>query len=303
MIVVLGFAIGILTGFLGVGGGSIIMPSLLLLGISTNIAVGTSLATVTLGVSLATFRHSKMKNIDFRLGIILAVGALIGMFFGIALVELLKSLKSLDFVVNLIYTIMLYIITLFSSRESILSIKRKYANLKPRNRGVGRMCTSTLYKPLVIGILVGVLCGFLGIGGGILYIPLLTYVLGIPTLTAIGTSLLTVLISGIPGTIGHLIYGNVDLMIALLLFIGMSLGTQIGVTSTKYVRPAYIRLMYSSCIGLVAISLTLRLITNYLLHTQTLLKISQIVLIYGVIALSVLILIYGITLKIKSTIT
>jgi len=299
VIIVLGFAIGILTGLLGVGGGFVITPGLLVLGTPSNIAVGTGLTTITLSACLATFRHIRMRNVDFRLGVVVAVGAVAGMFFGVILVEGLKNLKNLDFIVNSVYVVVLYIITSYSIRESILAIKRKNVDLCLKDKKVGRTYTFISYKPLIVGILVGMLSGFLGIGGGLLYIPLFTYLLGTPTLTAVGTSLFVVLISGIPGAIGHLMYSNVDLVTALLLFTGMSLGVQIGASLTKYVRPPYIRLIYSLYVGLVTITLTLRLLANFLLHTQTLLIVSQIILIYSVTILSILILVYGVTLRLR----
>ncbi len=297
----LGFLIGNLTGLLGVGGGFIITPVLLMLKIPANKAIGTSLVTLTLASFIAVIKHSRLGNVDFKRGIISAIAASAGMSIGVILVSIIKNLWNLDLAINLAYMMILYIVALYSLKESVLAIKgekRNHSDTKIDTEKQSLTSRLGFIKLAVTSILTGILAGFLGAGGGFLYVPLFIYILGFPTLTAIGTSLFTVFISGIVGAIGHFIYGNIDLITSLLLFIGMSMGVQTGASLTKMMRASYIRFMYSLCIWLTAISLTFRLSAN-LLNISTLFMIGQVSLVYGISIYSIIILIYGIISKIK----
>lgn len=300
--VALGFLIGNLTGLLGTGGGFIITPILLMLKIPANKAIGTSLVTLTLASFIAVIKHSSMGNIDFKRGIISAISASTGMCIGVVLISIIKNIWDLDLAINLAYMTILYVISLHSLKESVSAIEGEARNHSDANIDIKKLRLTGrrgFIKLVIASILTGILAGFLGAGGGFIYVALFIYILGFPTLTAIGTSLFTVFMSGIVGAIGHFIYGNTDLIISLLLFIGMSVGVQIGASLTKTMRASYIRFMYSLCVWLTAISLTFRLSAN-LLDISALFTIGQASLIYGISIYSIIILIYGIILKIKA---
>jgi uncharacterized membrane protein YfcA len=276
----IGFVVGVLGGFFGVGGGFLAGPLMIWTGVPINFVVGTDLAHMTGKSIVAARRHRALGNVDMRLGLLMIIGTIPGIELGAQFLEYLKTLGNIEHVVGYSYVFILTAIGLFTGWESLRAIRMKRTDqlkaeevsemegtsvttrllrLPPLIRlpvsGVSRV---SIWAVILVGTLTGFLAGFLGVGGGFLRLPLLVYVLGIPTHVAVGTDLFEIIISAGYGTISHALKGNVDIMIALTMHTGAAIGAQIGAVGTRYFSGPTIRLMFSILPLLAAIMVLLR---------------------------------------------
>ncbi len=211
-----GFIIGILGGFFGVGGSFIAGPALRLAGLDWNFAVGTDLAHIVGKSVVAAKRHRALGNIDLRLGWIMALGTIGGAEVGAQAIQMLKRAGNVNFVVSVVSIVVYLGISTFmvwESRKTLLSVG-------------------------------GVFSGFLGGGAGYIRMPSMVYVLGVPTHLAVGTDLFEIIISASYGPLSHAVKGNVDILIALVMHTGAAIGAQIGAISTQYFAGPKIRLAF-----------------------------------------------------------
>ena len=273
-LVTVGFLIGILGGFFGVGGSFIAGPALRLAGLDWNFAVGTDLAHIVGKSVVAVRRHRAMGNVDLRLGLIMAVGTICGAEVGAQAIQMLKRAGNINFVVSIVSIVVYLTISTFmlwESRKTLLSPKErsqraavKGANSKkdhsafgPVTRAIQRLKiwpmislpTSgiraiSLWIILLVAFVGGIFSGFLGGGAGYIRMPSMVYVLGIPTHLAVGTDLFEIIISASYGTFSHAVKGNVDILIALVMHTGAAIGAQIGAISTQYFAGPKIRLAF-----------------------------------------------------------
>lgn len=263
----IGFLVGILGGFFGVGGGFIAAPFMIWSGVPTNFVVGTDLAHMT-GKSIVALRHHRaLGHVDAKLGFIMVIGTVIGVEAGAQVIEWLKSQGSVDIVIPVAYIVILLIVSAFTAYESIRAIRMiRTDSLDVKDalgfQGVARRVQSLRVPPFVslpasgiesisiwnligVGFLTGLMAGMLGVGGGFIRMPMLIYGLGIPTHVAVGTDLFEIIISAGYGTLTHAIKGNVDILMALVMQTGAAIGAQIGATSTRFFAGPRIRLMFS----------------------------------------------------------
>jgi uncharacterized membrane protein YfcA len=272
-LVVVGFLIGVLGGFFGVGGSFIAGPALRLVGIDWNFAVGTDLAHIVGKSVVAAKRHRALGNVDLRLGLIMALGTIGGAEMGAQLIEVFKRAGNVNFVVSVV-SIVLYIgistFMLWESWKTLALSKRQNPQRKSITRGgksdesafqhvtkaIQRWrippmislpqsgVTISLWIILLVAFVGGLCSGFLGGGAGYIRMPSMVYVLGIPTHLAVGTDLFEIIISASYGTFTHAIKGNVDILIALVMNTGAAVGAQLGAISTQYFAGPKIRLAF-----------------------------------------------------------
>jgi uncharacterized membrane protein YfcA len=219
---IIGLIGGILAGFLGIGGGVIIIPLLLYgAGMSLKVATGVSMVQAFFATlsGLAVHRHN--RTIDLRLGLTLGGSGLLGALVGAFGSALLTS-RALLIVYFFLLVLSLFLL-LFAPRKE-----------KPRAQ-------ARLGLIVPIGLAVGILAGMLGVGGGFIMIPLMISVLKIPTRVAIGSSLLVVLLTTLAGAAGKIATGQFDLQVAILVVVGSILGAQVGGRVNSKVSPAVIR--------------------------------------------------------------
>lgn len=262
-----GFLVGILGGFFGVGGGFIAGP-LLLLGVPANFVVGTDLAHMTGKSIVAARRHRTLGHIDIKLGATMVLGTLVGVELGARFVEALEAAGTVDVVLKTIYIVILLLISGFTAWESLRAIRMTrseklevkevlgFEGLSERTQGIrippyislpdSGIGSISIWPVVGVGLITGILAGTLGVGGGFIRMPLLVYVLGIPTHVAIGTDLFEIVISAGYGTVTHALKGNVDVMMALVMHTGAALGAQIGAVSTRFFVGPRIRLIFSA---------------------------------------------------------
>jgi uncharacterized membrane protein YfcA len=278
-----GFIVGLLGGFFGVGGGFLAGPLMFWTGVPINFVVGSDLAHMA-GTSLvATRKHRALGHVDLRLAGLMIMGTIPGVEIGAQLIERLKELGNIDQVIGLLYVIILTGVGIFTAWESLRAIRAQrtdhldakevvgmqsllYRSRLLRIRPLIRMPVSgieeiSIWVVILVGLVTGVLAGLLGVGGGFLRMPLMIYVLGIPTHVAVGTDLFEIVISAGFGTITHSLKGNVDIMIAVTMLTGAALGAQFGAAATRYFSGPIIRLLFSVLPIAAAVLVLLRLQT------------------------------------------
>jgi uncharacterized protein len=260
---VIGFLIGILGGFFGVGGSFIAGPALRVVGLDWNFAVGTDLAHIVGKSVVAVRQHRAFGNVDLKLGLIMAVGTIGGAEIGAQLIQMLKRAGNVNLVVSVVSIVVYLSISSFmiwESRKSLATAKpntkRDHSAFRPVTRAIQRLKLAPIVKLPVSGVTVslwvilavafvgGLFSGFLGGGAGYIRMPSMVYVLGSPTHLAVGTDLFEIIISASYGTFTHAVKGNVDILIALVMHTGAAIGAQIGAIATQYFAGPKIRLLF-----------------------------------------------------------
>ena len=240
----MGGVIGFLSGLFGVGGGFLITPLLIFIGVPPPVAVGSSVNQVVAASVSGAIAHWRRGNIDFKMGTILLAGGVTGSLAGILLFDLLEALGQIDLVIQLSYVVMLGgvgALMLVESGRAILMRRRgggarrkKHVHtwihglpLKMRFRA-SRLYISALL-PLGIGFAVGILAALMGVGGGFFLVPAMIYLLGMPTAVVVGTSLFQIVFVTANVTFLQSVNNHsVDILLSLLLVAGGVVGAQIG---------------------------------------------------------------------------
>jgi uncharacterized membrane protein YfcA len=283
-----GFLVGILGGFFGVGGGFLAGPMMFWAGVPMNFVVGTDLAHMTGKSIVAARRHRALGHVDFKLGAYMILGTVLGVEVGARIIEGLQRSGSLDISIGVVYIIILVIISGFTAWESIRAIQMVQTDQIAVKDAVGftglaKRIQSFKLPPIVsfpvsgieyisiwivlgVGFFTGLLAGSLGVGGGFIRMPLMVYVLGVPTHVAVGTDLFEIVFSSGFGTITHAIKGNVDILMALVMQTGAAIGAQIGANATRFFAGPRIRLAFSTLPLVGAVLVLLRLINSGALH-------------------------------------
>jgi uncharacterized protein len=267
---IVGFLIGILGGFFGVGGSFIAGPALRAMGVDWNFAVGTDLAHIVGKSVVAAKRHRALGNVDLKLGLIMALGTIGGAECGAQLIQMLKRAGNVNLVVSIV-SIAVYVgistFMIWESRRTLAQQKGRAAptaankkqdpsSIKHVTRGIQRLkiwpmidlptsgVKISLWIIVLVSLIGGLFSGFLGGGAIHIRMPSMVYVLGIPTHLAVGTDLFEIIISASYGTFTHAIKGNVDILIALVMNTGAAIGAQIGAICTQYFTGPIIRLAF-----------------------------------------------------------
>lgn len=277
-----GFLVGLLGGFFGVGGGFLAGPLMFWGGVPMNFVVGTDLAHMTGKSIVAAKRHRTLGHVDIRLGAVMVVGTIIGVEIGARFIEALEYSGNIDRVIGGAYVVILLSIGFFTAWESIKAMRivqsggkkehdaiafsaliphvhrlRLWPMISFPNSGIKEI---SLWVVLGVGLLSGILAGALGVGGGFIRMPMLVYIVGVPTHVAVGTDLFEIIFSAGFGTLTHAIKGNVDVLMALVMHTGAALGAQMGAMATTRVAGPRIRLFFSLLPLVGALLVLLRLL-------------------------------------------
>ncbi|HEY4169090.1 MAG TPA: sulfite exporter TauE/SafE family protein [Reyranella sp.] len=241
----LGGAAGLLAGMFGVGGGFLATPLLIFVGIPPAVAVA-SQANQVIANSISSLQVQwRRGNVDLRMGLVLLLGGMIGSSAGVTLFTWLKAIGQIDFVIAVMYVILLSSIGLLMAFESLRTLwKRRRNPTGPRGKlhthylvhrlpWKMRFYKSKLYisafLPIGLGFLIGILSAILGVGGGFVLVPAMIYILGMPTTVVIGTSNFQILFVAANVTFLQAVTnGTVDVVLALLLILGGVVGAPIG---------------------------------------------------------------------------
>ena len=272
-----GAFLGLIMGLVGVGGGFLLTPIMMFLGIPPPVAVA-SVANQLVAPSVSgVLSHWKRSNVDFKMGTVLLVGGVVGSSIGVLLFNFLGKIGQLDFVIKSSYVIFLTIIGSLMFAESLRLVLRTRRGKISRGKlhqhnwlhGLPfkiRFRKSKLYisilLPILIGVIVGILAALMGIGGGFIIVPAMIYLLGMPTSLVVGTSLFQIIFVAANTTILQASQNQtVDIVLATILLLGSVIGVQVGSRFTNILKGEYLRLILSSIIILVSLKLFIDLIS------------------------------------------
>lgn len=256
-LIIIGFCVGVIGAFFGVGGAFIATPALNILGFPMAYAIGTDLAHMTGKSVVAALKHKKLGNVDMKAAGLLLIGTLPGVKLGAKAVISLESMGMAEFVLRTIYIALLMVVGSLILRESLSArrgtewdgtkalLQRKF-RLKPiialKASGIESI---SIWGVILLGFVTGFLAAFLGVGGGFVRMPGLLYLLGMPTNMAVGTDLLEVLFSGGYGMFLYAREARVDMIAALTMLLGASIGSHLGALATRCVQADSIRLYFA----------------------------------------------------------
>ncbi len=273
LLILIGFCVGVLGGFFGVGGGWIVTPALNIFGFHMAFAIGTDLSNIFGQTIGAVKKHQQMGNIDWKLGLISITTSIVGLEIGSDVIIALEKAGDVGVIVRWCYMLLLWGLGIYMLRDyyimsrkqlqkaevgieasgntfrkskAKISERLRKMNLPPMisfpSSGIEGV---SIWIILLVFLCTGFLSGFLGVGGGFIIMPVLVYLIGLPTAIAVGTSLVTVLISGAYGCFTYALKGRVEIVAAFIMLIGASIGAQVGSTAVRYVKGYGIRLLFS----------------------------------------------------------
>ena len=278
-LVLIGFSVGVIGGFFGMGGAWMVTPGLNILGFPMAFAIGTDIAHIAGKSMISTMRHAKFGNVDYKLGFVMLIGTMVGNECGAQLIMMLERMGMVGSVVRWVYVVFLALISWMVFYDYAKAVKRKKAGTAAGERGVeGIQWYKTLHKlnippmvhfknagftcsawlPILVSFVTGVLAGFLGIGGGLLRMPALVYLIGCPTHIAVGTDLFEVMISGLYGAFTYSLKGRIELVAVFVMLSGAAIGAQIGTVATKYAKGYGIRVAFGIAVVCCMFSIILK---------------------------------------------
>ncbi|HCR65097.1 MULTISPECIES: sulfite exporter TauE/SafE family protein [Oceanicaulis] len=269
----LGLGVGFLSGLFGVGGGFLMTPILIFLGIPPAVAVSTQANQIVASSVSGALAHFRRKTLDVKMGLVLLAGGIVGSVSGVQLFGLLQRLGQIDLVISLCYVGFLGVIGSLMLFESVNAIRRRRSAggpVRPKRRKRGlidtlpfktRFAVSGLYMsvipPIAIGFLVGVLAALMGVGGGFVMVPAMIYLLRMPTNVVIGTSLFQILfVASLTSFLQAVQNQTVDMVLAGILIVGGVVGAQIGARFTSKIPAEELRAL----LALMVVSVCLKLL-------------------------------------------
>ncbi len=284
LLALVGLTVGIVGGFIGVGGGYMVTPALIVFGFPGYMASGIDMTHICGKGLVSSVRHRQLGNIDWTLALSMVAGTMLGVELGVRLLVYFKHLGISGVVLLATSVVLMFTLFLYTQIETRRAHK-KMEEMEKAGQRLGReLQTSSLPKlfqtiplaPIIrcrtarvivsmwvivlVGMVTGILAGFLGVGGGFVRVPALVYVVGASTHVAVGTDLVEIVVSGAYGALRHSIEGNVDFMAVLFMICGAMIGAQVGSIATSYVRGPAIRYILSYSLILATLGAALRLV-------------------------------------------
>lgn len=276
LILGMGGAVGLLSGMFGVGGGFLMTPLLIFIGIPPAVAVATGANQLVAASVSGVLAHWRRGNVDFKMGTVLLVGGIFGSGLGTWIFALLKNAGQVDLLISLSYVLFLGVIGGLMLVESVGALLRSHKGTVKRKKlhqhywihGLPfkmRFRKSKLYisalLPLVLGFFVGVLSAIMGVGGGFVMVPAMIYLMGMPTSVVIGTSLFQIIFVTANVTLLHsMTTQTVDVLLALLLMSSAVIGAQIGTRIGAKMKGEQLRSLLGLMVLLVCAKLAFDLI-------------------------------------------
>lgn len=272
LIFAMGGMVGILSGIFGVGGGFLMTPLLIMAGIPPTVAAASDSNQIVGASTSGTLAHYRLGNVDFKMGILLLIGGVIGGTMGVQIIKILRHLGNADFLIKVTYVLMLGFVGFYMFIESLQALKKdkvtvvaakkesRYARLVKQlpwqvdfDKSGIRL---SILMPLVLGTFVGVLAAIMGVGGGFIMVPVMVYLLRMPMHVVVGTSLFQILFTCIDVTIMQA-YTNhtVDFILALILLLGSTLGAQFGAKISKRLKGDQLKIFLASLVLLVMVKM------------------------------------------------
>ena len=258
LIIFIGMLVGGLSGLFGVGGGFLMTPLLIFLGIPPAVAVGTEAPHVLASSISGAIAHWRRKNVDIKMGFILLLGGIAGSTVGVNIFKILIGFGQIDLIIQLLFIFFLGLVgfsMLFESARTTIKKYRTTSTIRTKLHQHSwlhglpfkmRFHRSKLYistiPPILIGFVVGVLSAMMGVGGGFIMIPAMVYILGMSTNVVVGTSLFQIIFVTANSTFFQsYLNQTVDIVLATLMIVGGVIGAQIGARLGTRFRAEYLR--------------------------------------------------------------
>jgi uncharacterized protein len=271
LVLAMGFAVGFISGMFGIGGGFLMTPLLIFIGISPAVVVASVSPQIAASLFTGFLTYWRRRAIDFALGLMLLIGGAVGTVTGVWLFTMLRKVDQLDLMIGLAYVTLLGVVGVLMVIESVRAVIRARQGKPADLRRPGshawfhglpiklRFKRSRIYVSAipvwVIGFIIGFIGAILGIGGGFMLVPMLIYLLRVPTATVIGTSMVLTLVTMISATILHATANHlVDALLALILMVGGVIGAQFGARAGQRISAERLRLL----LGVLVLGVGLR---------------------------------------------
>ncbi|MEC7137112.1 MAG: sulfite exporter TauE/SafE family protein [Pseudomonadota bacterium] len=271
LILFLSFGVGVLSGLFGVGGGFLMTPFLIFLGIPPVYAVPNEINNILATSVSGSLTHWFKNTLDYKMGLMIIIGGLVGTILGISAFTFFKETGKLSLIISLSYMYLLAIIGTLMLIQGAGEIDRarKKISLKQKLHthywihGLPfklRFPKSRLYEsiftPIILGILTGFIAALIGVGGAFLMVPAMIYIIGMPVKLIPGTSLfVTVFISAIVTILHAFNYGSIDLILVIILILGSIAGVQVGHKIGQYLDSSHLKTLFAMLLCCVAIAI------------------------------------------------
>ncbi len=280
LLVGLGFVVGLLSGLFGVGGGFLMTPLLIMIGIPPTVGAATDSNQIVAASSSGAFAHYRLGNIDVKMGLVLLVGGFIGGTGGVHLVKVLRAMGNADFLIVVTYVLMLGGVGTYMFIDSVRALRgagpetvvtadpgkpslyiRFIEALPYRTAFPKSGVEMSILLPLLLGLLVGVLAAIMGVGGGFIMVPVMVYLLRMPMHVVVGTSLFNVLFTCINVTCQQAGTNHtVDFLLAVILMIGSVIGAQVGARLSSRLKADQLKIMLAILVLLVMVKMLFSLL-------------------------------------------
>lgn len=276
--IAMGGAVGFLSGLFGVGGGFLMTPALILIGIPPAVAVASGANQIVASSISGAVSQWRKGNVDVTMGLVLLVAGVLGTGVGVLLFRVLQAAGQIDLVIQLSYVLLLGVVGAMMGFESLRAVLRRRGGARPPGRLHQhfwvhrwplrmRFRRSKLYisaiPPAAMGFIVGVLTAIMGIGGGFIMVPAMIYLFGMPTLTVVGTSQFQIVfVTAVTTLLLAATTHTVDVVLAILLIIGGVMGTQMGTRMAQLLRGEYLRGLLAAMVLAMAMKLAYDLIAT-----------------------------------------
>jgi uncharacterized membrane protein YfcA len=280
----LGGTVGFLSGLFGVGGGFLLTPLLIMIGIPPTVAAASDSNQIVAASSSGTYAHARAGTVDFKMGLLLLLGGIAGGSVGVYFIKLLRALGNADFVITVTYVLMLGSVGSYMFAESLRSLRLGAAARRAGHPSLYAVLVSRLpwqmhfprsnvrlsiLMPLFLGVLVGTLAAIMGVGGGFIMVPVMVYLLRMPMHVVVGTSLFQILFTCINVTILQArLNHTVDFVLALILLCGSVIGAQLGAVTSKRLKADQLKIL----LALIVIAVTAKMLMGLLVTPEHLLS-------------------------------
>jgi len=285
-----GGLVGFLSGLFGVGGGFLLTPLLMMVGIPPAVAAASDSNQIVAGASSGAFAHWRLGNVDFKMGLVILFGGITGGTIGVQIVKLLRAMGNFEFVMKVAYVLMLGLVGGAMFIESWRTIRRSQSGTAPGSEEMGGAKLGAIFQklplkmhfqrsgihtsaifPFGIGAIVGVMAALLGVGGGFIMVPAMIYIIGMPTIAAIGTDLFQIVLTSANVTFQQaMVNRTVDLLLALILLGGSTIGAQFGAIAGKRLKGEQIRIL----LAIIVLALTVKIFLDLVITPSDLVSLA-----------------------------
>jgi len=278
LLIGVGGVIGLLSGLLGVGGGFLLTPILMMIGVPATVAAASDSNAIVATSSSGVAAHLRLKNVDLRMGVVSLLGGVAGSAVGVECIKLLRRLGDAELVITLTYIIVLGTVGAIMLRDCLNKMRRGIMPAKTHQPSRSRPLLNRLpfqmsfprsgvhhsfLVPFFLCLVVGLMTAVMGVGGGFMLVPVMVYLLGMPAHVAVGTSLFYILITCMDVTLMQANTNQtVDVVLALIIAVGSTVGAQVGARLSRRLRGDQLIFL----LAVLALGVTLKMVVGV---TQT----------------------------------